>query len=75
MTAETARQLAALLAPHLLAMRAVTAGTRYGAPAGTDADPAASAAVATGTGAAVPTPRASAATRIFIAGMLERISA
>ncbi len=72
MTAETARQLAALLAPHLMAMRAVTAGTRYGASAGPDADPAA---VATGTGAAVLTPRASAATRIFIAGMLERISA
>jgi hypothetical protein len=27
MTPETARQLAALLAPHLVAMRAVTAGT------------------------------------------------
>lgn len=60
MTAESARRLAAVLAPHLLAMRAVTAGTRYGAcadPAGTQFPP------------------ASAATRIFIAGMLERISA
>jgi hypothetical protein len=49
MTPETARQLAALLAPHLAAMRAVTAGTPYesGAPA----------------------------TKIFIAGMLDRISA
>jgi hypothetical protein len=49
MTPETARRLAALLAPHLVAMRAVTAGTPYesGAPA----------------------------TKIFIAGMLDRISA
>jgi len=72
MTAEAAQRLAALLAPHLLAMRAVTAGTQYGAPAGADADPAARPA---GTGPAALTPPASAATRIFIAGMLERISA
>ena len=68
MTAEGARRLAAALAPHLLAMRVVTAGTRYGACAGTNpatADPA----------AAAQLPPASAATRIFIAGMLERLSA
>ncbi len=59
MTAEAARRLAALLAPHLLAMRAVTAGTRFGACAGP---------------AAASAPPASPATRIFIAGMLERIS-
>ncbi len=29
MTPETARRLAAILAPHLAAMRAVTAGTQY----------------------------------------------
>jgi hypothetical protein len=63
MTPEAARQLAAALAPHLLAMRMVTAGTRYGACA--TADPA----------AAAQLPPASAATTIFIAGMLERISA
>jgi hypothetical protein len=62
MTAEAARRLATVLAPHLLAMREVTAGTRYGACAG--ADP-----------AAAQAPPASAATTIFIAGMLERISA
>jgi hypothetical protein len=61
MTAESARRLAALLAPHLMAMRVVTAGTPYGA----NTEPAAS--------AQLPPP--SAATRIFIAGMLERISA
>jgi hypothetical protein len=49
MTPETARQLAALLAPHLTAMRAVTAGTPY-----EDCDP---------------------ASKIFVAGMLERLSA
>jgi hypothetical protein len=49
MTPETARQLAALLAPHLVAMRAVTAGTPY-----ESCDP---------------------ATKIFIVGMLDRISA
>ncbi|MGH3303204.1 MAG: hypothetical protein ACRDOK_16290 [Streptosporangiaceae bacterium] len=60
LTPELARRLAAELAPHLLAMRAVTAGTRY-AEAGT-----------AGTG---PDPAVSPATRIFIAGMLDRISA
>jgi len=79
MTAEAARRLAALLAPHLLAMRAVTAGTRYGTCAGADADPAADHIVVTSTGAgsaaAVQQPPATAATQIFIAGMLERISA
>ena len=49
MTPETARRLAALLAPHLVAMRAVTAGTPYESSA--------------------------PATKIFIAGMLDRISA
>jgi hypothetical protein len=78
MTVETARRLAALLAPHLLAMRAVTAGTPYGACTGPDS--AATSAVATGTGTtsaatAGQASTASAATRIFIAGMLERISA
>jgi hypothetical protein len=49
MTPETARQLAAILAPHLTAMRAVTAGTPY-----EDCDP---------------------ASKIFVAGMLDRLSA
>ena len=68
MTPEAARRLAAVLAPHLLAMRVVTAGTRYGACAGTNR-------AATNPAAAAQLPPASAATRIFIAGMLERISA
>ena len=49
MTPETARRLATILAPHLTAMRAVTAGTPY-----EDCDP---------------------ASKIFVAGMLDRISA
>ena len=49
MTPETARHLATILAPHLTAMRAVTAGTPY-----EDCDP---------------------ASKIFVAGMLDRISA
>jgi hypothetical protein len=49
MTPEMARQLAAILAPHLTSMRAVTAGTPY-----EDCDP---------------------ASRIFVAGMLDRLSA
>jgi hypothetical protein len=61
LTPELARRLAAELAPHLLAMRAVTAGTRY-TEAGVGAAPGAE-------------PDISPATRIFIAGMLERISA
>ncbi|HXZ63766.1 MAG TPA: hypothetical protein VEH05_03480 [Streptosporangiaceae bacterium] len=62
LTPELARRLAAELAPHLVAMRAVTAGTRY---------------AAAGPGAPDPSgnPVVSPATRIFIAGMLERISA
>ncbi len=60
LTPELARRLAVDLAPHLLAMRAVTAGTRY----------AEAAAGAPGAGPAV-----SPATQIFIAGMLDRISA
>jgi hypothetical protein len=73
MTAEAARRLAAILAPHVMAIRAVTAGTRYGACAGSDlaaGDP-----DATGAPAVAQLPPASAATRIFIAGMLERLSA
>jgi len=49
MTPETARQLATILAPHLAAMRAVTAGTPY-----EEFDP---------------------ASKIFVAGMLDRLSA
>jgi hypothetical protein len=78
MTAEAARRLAAILAPHLMAMRVVTAGTPYGACAGTGpaaAGPVAGDPAATCTGAAAQLPPASAATRIFIAGMLERLSA
>lgn len=57
LTPDTARGLAADLAPHLRAMRALTAGTRYARAdtfAGVDVSP---------------------ATRIFVAGMLERMSA
>ena len=77
MTAETARRLAAALAPHWLAMRVVTAGTPYGAPGTGPAatSTAATDAAATDTAAAAQLPPASAATTIFIAGMLERISA
>jgi hypothetical protein len=69
MTPETARHLAALLAPHLVAMRAVTAGTRYEGCAGSQAGG--------GIPGAAPglEPPVSPATRIFIAGMLELISA
>ncbi len=62
MTPETARRLAAALAPHLVAMRAVTAGTRYEACEAAGGVP--------GAGQA-PGPRISPATKIFIAGMLE----
>lgn len=57
LTPDTARGLAADLAPHLRAMRALIAGTAYARAdtfAGVDVSP---------------------ATRIFIAGMLERMSA
>jgi hypothetical protein len=64
MTPEAARRLAAILAPHLVAMRAVTAGTRYSKSGGTAADD-----VFGGPAA----PAISPATRIFIAGMLQRI--
>lgn len=82
MTAETARRLAAALAPYWLAMRVVTAGTPYGACVGIDpaatstapADPAAGDLAAASTAAAAQLPPASAATTIFIAGMLERLS-
>jgi hypothetical protein len=36
---EKARQLAAVLAQHMMAMRAVTAGTQYGEPAGPGPQP------------------------------------
>jgi hypothetical protein len=64
MTPETARWLAATLAPHLVAMRVVTAGTRYEACEVASGTP--------GTGRP-PGPRISPATKIFIAGMLELI--
>lgn len=57
LTPEAARGLAALLAPHLRAMRVVLAGTPH-ADDGTGAGPA-----------------ISPATTIFMAGMLDRISA
>jgi hypothetical protein len=68
MTPETARRLAAILAPHLMALRAVTAGTRYGA-ATRLAAPCDQAVIGTAE------PPVSPATVIFIAGMLERMSA
>jgi hypothetical protein len=69
MTPQTARRLAAVLAPHLAAMRAVTADTRYaccGEVEVCDDVPSASFA---------RVPGISPATKIFIAGMLERILA
>jgi hypothetical protein len=62
LTPELARRLAVDLAPHLLAMRAVTAGTRYAETGVTAPDAGGDLTV-------------SPATRIFIAGMLDRISA
>jgi hypothetical protein len=64
MTPEAARRLAATLAPHLVAMRAVTAGTQYAESGGADED------LADGYPAPV-----SPAIRIFIAGMLQQIPA
>jgi hypothetical protein len=61
LTPEMARRLAAQLAPHLVAMRAVLAGTRYAEPGADSPGP--------GAGSAV-----SPATMIFIAGMLDRAS-
>jgi hypothetical protein len=61
LTPETARRLAALLAPHLVAMRAVMAGTRYADPGAGSPGP--------GAGSVI-----SPATTIFIAGMLDRAS-
>jgi hypothetical protein len=61
LTPEAACQLAARLAPHLLAMRAVTAGTSYEHSAGSEP----------GEGAQPVPP----AIKIFIAGMLERLPA
>jgi hypothetical protein len=60
LTPELARRLAAELAPHLRAMRAITAGTRYETGAGVSGAHAAA--------------TISPATQIFIAGMLDRIS-
>jgi hypothetical protein len=62
LTPEMARRLATLLAPHLVAMRAVMAGTSYAEPGGSSPDPGAQ-------------PAISPATTIFIAGMLDRVSA
>jgi hypothetical protein len=78
LTAEAARQLAAILAPHLMAMRAVTAGTPYGACSGGEpeaAEPATGDPAAPSAASVAQLPPASPATRIFIAGMLERLSA
>ena len=66
MTPEAARRLAAILAPHLVAMRAVTAGTQYAESGGSIAEDMADGHCA---------PPASPATRIFIAGMLQHIPA
>jgi hypothetical protein len=66
MTPEAARRLAAILAPHLVAMRAVTAGTRYA-----ESDASAPDDVLGGRSA----PPVSTATKIFIAGMLQQIPA
>ncbi len=65
MTPETARRLAAVLAPHLVAMRAVTVGTSYADSGGNGSDD-----VLGG----VPASCVSPAVNIFIAGMLQRIS-
>jgi len=62
LTPEMARRLATLLAPHLVAMRAVLAGTSYAEPCASSPDPAAA-------------PAISPATTIFIAGMLDSVSA
>jgi len=67
MTPEAARRLAAILAPHLVAMRAVTAGTPY-ADRGDDA-------IRGEMLSASSAPQISPATKIFIAGMLEHIQA
>ena len=67
MTPEAARRLAAILAPHLVAMRAVTAGTPY-ADRGDDATRGEML-------SASSAPQISPATKIFIAGMLEHIQA
>ncbi len=66
MTPEAARRLAAILAPHLVAMRAVTAGTPYA-----DRDDATRGEMLSASSA----PQISPATKIFIAGMLEHIQA
>jgi hypothetical protein len=67
MTPEAARRLAAILAPHLMAMRAVTAGTRYAESGGGG--------VADDLLGGRPGPPVSPATKIFIAGMLQQIPA
>jgi hypothetical protein len=75
MTPETARRLAAILAPHLVAMRAVTAGTQYEGGAGEGGAGETGAAAGDGVTADPGSPPLSPATKIFIAGMLDRISA
>jgi len=66
MTPELALKLAAMLAPHLRAMRAVTAGTRF-APSGHDNG---DAEFKSGSAMSI-----SPTTQIFIAGILGRIPA
>ncbi len=73
LTPETARRLAAVLAPHLVAMRAVTAGTQYADSGGDGGDFGGGGDFGDhGGGARRPV---SPATKIFIAGMLQRIPA
>ncbi len=69
MTPETARRVAAILAPHLAAMRAVTAGTRYASRSEDEGCDGVLSANLT------RAPEISPATKIFIAGMLELIPA
>lgn len=83
MTPETARRLAAILAPHLVAMRAVTAGTRYegclgesgAGEGGIGESGTGEGAAGAGDGPTADPGSISPATKIFIAGMLDRISA
>ncbi len=78
LTPDMALQLAEMLAPHLLAMRAVTAGTRYEFLAegklGADGEPGANEPPDLA-GGQPDVPHVSPATKIFIAGVLERLSA
>ena len=68
-TPEMARAAAAVLAPHVAAMRAVTAGTRFAVHGEDDRGDVT-------LSSSPPRPsQLSPATRIFIAGMLERLPA